>query len=1105
MNLIAGRSGTGKTHMCIEQIRELTEAGSASGRVIFIVPEQFSLTAEVLLAESIHSRGGFMGTEVLSFTRLAHACLDELGTTGGKPLSTVSKIITLSDILADLRDSQNLTYYLRQSDRSSFASKLLSFVTEAKRYGITPQDLADFSSNAENSSLQNKFSELALIFDHYNARIHALGKDGDEDLTLLAQAIPNCTSLRNAQIWIDSFTDFSPAHMDIIRELALVCRQVTLTIPMDPTVADNDLFRKGNSTWLAVTEMCHRHSIPCSLTQLNQNHRHESGSQLNWIEANYGDLAPNPYTGEDDRVTLLSCSDPFVECTAVAEQILREVNAGHTHYGQIAVAAGSIADYSGIIQPIFEEYGIPYFFDTSDNISSAPLPICIVSALHGVVHGGDISDSLFTMLRTGLTDLTDQDIDILENYAIQMGIRYLNQWLNLDPTTEAELPAALPYLQELLSYLSSAMSAPMSAGTFAMAVANFMQKYLLHNCNATLEAMLAATDSPDSLKRADQFRQIWSKVLSVLDSLRTCTGDRTYSPRQLVSLLSAGLEASQVGSIPTGSDLVIISDINRIRSRSLPSVYIIGAQEGKFPPIPSPDGIIPDYERLLLRQSGIVMAPTTAETIYDKNYETYAALTLSTDKLTISYSCSDPQGRKLNPSSLITSISEGLGIKVQPGTPVISGGTAFGRFINALSANSTILGQIMRHYPRIPYGTPDPIPEEGTYASLWNTFIRHPEAARICTSLIAQYLRRQDSFALHNGVDPMALMGDVVSVTALEEYGNCPYRCYISRVLRVNDRKTCQLNGADLGSLVHELLCICGRQLSRNNSWDSIDSVEAARSYVAPLVRERLSGAGFNPYANTYSLFHGEHYVSTAVASALFACSAEIRERGYFPVAFELMFGSTSGIRPIQVSHPSGDIYLSGKIDRVDTIPALDGECIRVIDYKTGHTSLKTQDIYYGTSLQLPLYLKGYQEYMNALNTPVVPYSMGYMSLDGIETDQSQHLADSDRSQTDLCKNLFPSTTTHGDRAGTKDRPFTVDIPQIIAYSSSLAGEFGSAIRQGRFPVMPLEKDTCKYCKYAGLCAKDVMGCNYRSASDLPVEDMEIIINGIREEDGADA
>ena len=459
----------------------------------------------------------------------------------------------------------------------------------------------------------------------------------------------------------------------------------------------------------------------------------------------------------------------------------------------------------------------------------------------------------------------------------------------------------------------------------------------------------------------------------------------------------------------------------------------------------------------------------------------------------------------MNPSSLITRISEGLGVEVQPGTPVISGGTAFGRFISALSSNSTILEQIMRHYPRIPYGAPDPIPQEGTYASLWNTFIRHPEAAKVCTSLIAQYLRRQNSFALHNGVDSLALMGDVVSVTALEEYGNCPYRCYISRVLTVNDRKTCQLNGADLGSLVHELLCTCGRQLSRNNSWGSIDSVEAARAYVVPLVRERLSGAGFSPYANTYSLFHGEHYVSTAVASALFACSAEIRERGYFPVAFELMFGSTSGIRPIQVSHSSGNIYLSGKIDRVDTIPTVDGECIRVIDYKTGHTTLKTQDIYYGTSLQLPLYLKGYQEYRNSLNAPVVPYSMGYMSLDGIETDQVQHMADSDKSQAELCKNLFPSTTTHGDRAGTKDKPFTVDIPQIIAYSTALAGDFGSAIRQGLFPVMPLEKDTCKYCKYAGLCAKDIMGCNYRSANDLPVEDMEIIINGVREEDGKDA
>ncbi len=51
--MILGRAGYGKTALCIEQIRRRMADPASRGRVIFIVPEQFSLTAEVLLALSL--------------------------------------------------------------------------------------------------------------------------------------------------------------------------------------------------------------------------------------------------------------------------------------------------------------------------------------------------------------------------------------------------------------------------------------------------------------------------------------------------------------------------------------------------------------------------------------------------------------------------------------------------------------------------------------------------------------------------------------------------------------------------------------------------------------------------------------------------------------------------------------------------------------------------------------------------------------------------------------------------------------------------------------------------------------------------------------------
>ncbi|MBR5137223.1 MAG: PD-(D/E)XK nuclease family protein [Clostridia bacterium] len=1095
INLILGPCGSGKTHTCIQQICKITEANTSRGRVIFVVPEQFSLTAENMLAESLASRGGFIGTEVLSFTRLSHSVLAELGTSSAKPLSTVAKIITLTDVLGDLKVQGKLTYYLCQADRSGFGSKLLSFISEAKRYGVTPQDLEDFASKSDNPARASKYQELSLIFEQYNRRIKQLGKDGDEDLTLLAQAIPNCSSLRNAQIWIDSFTDFSPAHMDIIRELALVCNQVTITIPMEAHNPENSLFRKGNNTWLAITEMCRKHRIPYNMTSLDQDMRHREGSQLSWLQSQYGQIVPEVYTGVDNNVHLTACSDPFMECTMVAEQILREVSSHNTRFGDIAVAAGAISDYAGIIQPIFEEYGIPYFFDSLDSISNSVLPLSLVSALHVVIDGGDISDRLFTFLRAGLTDLSDMSIDVLENYCIEHGIRYVSQWNKLSVEDNPELPDAVPYVQELILHLSQNFSRSMTPGDFALKLAQFMEKYLLANCQALMDAMSSDKSSPESGRRADQFKQIWAKVLQVLESLRYCTGDREYSPRQLISLLSSGLDASQVGSIPTGRDIVIISDINRMRSRSLPSVYIIGARDGQFPSVPAADGIIPDSERLALREMGITLAPTADQVIFDKEYEAYYALTISTERLNISYSCSSPQGAKQSPAYLLTWISNALNIKVMEGNVSVSGGTAFNRFIHALGANQSILNRIMANYSRIPYGDPDPIPETGLYAKLWNTFIKIPACARICTSIIAQHLRQRGISTLPNGVNPMSLMGQVIPVTTLEEYGACPYRCYLNRVLTLKERRECTLNSADLGSIVHDLLCIGGRKLTKQNLWVSIDSVLSARNFVEPLLDEVLASPKYHHLMGNFVSFHGKNYISTATSAALYVCAREFADSGYRPREFELLFSAGRGIQPISVTGEKGTVYLSGKIDRVDMMETPEGSKLRVMDYKTGSVKLVAEDIYYGTSLQLPLYLKGYWDYMVSAGQTLDPRSMGYMSLTDFETTQKVLNPDLKTTQNALYKDLKPNVMVHDDELKAGDHKVTIDIPEIIGYTSHVAGEFGDKILEGNFPIKPLDQDSCKYCQYKNICAKDVLGCTY-GKSNISELDMAMIING---------
>ena len=65
---------------------------------------------------------------------------------------------------------------------------------------------------------------------------------------------------------------------------------------------------------------------------------------------------------------------------------------------------------------------------------------------------------------------------------------------------------------------------------------------------------------------------------------------------------------------------------------------------------------------------------------------------------------------------------------------------------------------------------------------------------------------------------------------------------------------------------------------------------------------------------------------------------------GRFPITVELPDGST--------------VWLEGRIDRIDILDDGDTSYVKVIDYKTGRQNLRLDEVYYGLSMQLILYLQ---------------------------------------------------------------------------------------------------------------------------------------------------
>ena len=93
--------------------------------------------------------------------------------------------------------------------------------------------------------------------------------------------------------------------------------------------------------------------------------------------------------------------------------------------------------------------------------------------------------------------------------------------------------------------------------------------------------------------------------------------------------------------------------------------------------------------------------------------------------------------------------------------------------------------------------------------------------------------------------------------------------------------------------------------------------------------------------------------ISRSLKEVVRNISDEMKQSDFEPTHCELKIGKDGEIPAVHFPFDSGDIILTGSIDRVDQYNGY----VRIIDYKTGSKSFKLPDILFGLNMQMLIYL----------------------------------------------------------------------------------------------------------------------------------------------------
>lgn len=1004
IRFIIGRAGSGKSRRCLDEIRQQLAAEPQGNPLILLVPEQATFQAEVALV-STPGLKGIIRAQVLSFRRLAWRVMQETGDTAKLPIDDIGKIMLLQRILA--KHDAELKLFQSSQEKIGFLERLNAFFSELKRYCISAEGLKDYytkkmnldkneaESSSSSSLLSDKLHDLLLLYGEFEQALAKQYLDGEDYLANLAKQLQKSTGVREAEIWIDGFFGFTPQEQEAVLQCMKHCRSVTLTLCLDRAYSAGEqpnelnLFHPTATTMVRLQEqlealgMYTNEVIVLDEAELP---RFRNSAMLAHMERNYEQrLSPRRklYSAEDEeleneQIQLYAAVHRRAEVEGAAREIRRLVREKDLRWRDIAVRVRNIAAYGDLLASVFDDYGIPYFFDQKSTMMFHPLVEFIRSSLEVALHNWQ-SDAVFRCVKTDfLLPLAARKsdrkaMDELENYVLAYGIQgyrwleakswEIRRFVSLEEEevkTKVEDTAALQRIQAS----SQTIIKPLAKLQQRMKLAENVQQR-----SEALYALLSEAGVPERLQqwgdaciaagnpqKAREHSQVWDHVMNMLDQIVEMMGEEAVSLELFVRLLDAGLESIRLALVPPSLDQVLIGSIDRTRSAQVKHAFVLGVNDGILPQRMNEDGLISENERELLLASGLHLADGSRRKLLDEQFLIYTVLCAPSDQLWLSYPLADEEGKSLLPSEIIKQVKS-LFPQLQERLLLAEPDASLSeqdqiRFIaqpeRALSYLTVQMKLALRGAAIAPL-----------WWHIYNWFAVQPGWMDKLQRMMRSLLFANDEPALAE-TTRYQLYGDHLkaSVSRMERFVACPFAQFVSHGLRLQERKIYRLEAPDIGQLYHAALNALVKDMQQEGVlWGmlSLEQLTERASFIIDRLTPRLQSEILLSSARyRYIAYKLKNIIGrTAVMLA-----EHVRRGAFVPIELELGFGPGQTLPALNFPLNNGfEMDIIGRIDRVDRADGNQGPLLRIIDYKSSQTSLKLAEVYHGLSLQMLTYL----------------------------------------------------------------------------------------------------------------------------------------------------
>ncbi|MDQ0268798.1 helicase-exonuclease AddAB subunit AddB [Cytobacillus purgationiresistens] len=983
VRLLIGRSGSGKTETCLNEIRQELKSAPDGRPIIYLVPEQMTFLSEYKLINT-PGLGGMIRSQVYSFTRLAWRILQETGGMNRYHLNSTGISMLIRKIIDDKKDELKL--FQKAADKNGFIQQVEQMMTEFKRYCIQPEELAEKQAELEaggkaQKALMDKLHDLELIYGNFEKSLIDKYVDSEDYFQLLSEKASESNYLKQAEVFIDGFYSFTPQEYSIIDQLMKVCKKVTITLTLDQPFShaapdELHLFRMSGETCQTLYEMARNNGLPVDETVLTEGLRWNHGS-LQHLQQHFDTRPAVAFEGES-KISIAYAVNRRAEIEGVARKINQLVREEKIRYRDIAVLVRNGHEYHEIISTIFADYQIPFFIDQKRTMLNHPVIELIRSSLE-IIYGNWRYEPIFRAIKTELLfptklapEVLREKMDRLENYVLAYGVQG-SKWTNKQRWTyrrmkglelentaqtnaEQEIEQELNKLREMITAPLLRLSRRLKKAETGRAFSEALYLYLEEiDVPIKIEKWQMAEEENGNLVKSREHSQAWNEVIELLDQYVEMLGEEEVSLKRFASVLDAGMESLQFSLVPPAMDQVVTADLERSRVSDIKAAFVIGLNEGVLPAKFPEEGVLADADRERLLASGMKMAPATKLRLLDEEFLAYKAFVTPSDWLYISSPLANEEGKALMPSPYIKRLTDlfpnakeffymadPAELKEEEQLEFVA------NFNTALTYLTSQLQLKKRNYPIFEF-----------WWDTYNVYMQNVRWKGVASKVLSSLNYENRTAQLSDQVSK-DLYGDTIqaSVSRMELFHSCPFSHYAQHGLKLRERQVYRLDAPDIGELFHAALKYITETVMANKmAWNEMtkDQCEILAKEAVEMLAPKLQ--------NEILLSSNRHYyikrkLEQIISRASFIMSEHAKASGFAPVGLELGFGPNGELPSLAFPLKNGTrMELVGRIDRVDKAQDEKGVFLRVVDYKSSAKDLNVNEVYYGLALQMLTYL----------------------------------------------------------------------------------------------------------------------------------------------------